>query len=596
MLNVKKNRNRRIKKPFVALIVVLFALSMGCSEDDGSAIADEDESDDAVSEVGNRGEAGDQVGDNSNLTTNRPERDGGLAASGASAPIVHLADGPVKGVIAGITFRYMGIPFAAPPTGDLRWRPPQPVEPWEEVLDASKPNNSCIQFGEGIGDHGETSEDCLYLNVWAPIMKTAFPFPVMVWLHGGANVTGSAVVRSQDGGLSYDGQVLVEASPRPVIVVTANYRLGQLGFLAHAGLTAEQGSSGNYALMDQQAALRWVQDNISAFGGDPENITLFGESAGATDSCLQLMAPESKGLFHRIILESAAQCYPETSRENLQEAEAGGAAFADFMGCSGVDDSDAVDCLRGLTVEELKKSVETEELPGGFIYQEPLPYNFAPIIDGVFLPKRVADIVAADEHAKVPVIVGTNAVEGTLFHHEVIGAIAPADEDEYKETLERRFGEDADAVAEEYPISGYDTPNDALIDVTGDSVFVCPSRDLARALAGQGDSVFEYHFTHDVGFGLIASLELGPTHASEIAFVWGFASVAEDATAADQAVGSTIMEYWTRFAYTGDPNGGDTLEWPRFETDTEPEIVLADPVSTTQGRKSDTCDFWATIE
>jgi len=582
-------------------------LALGCSDDDTSATTEKDAGGNVASDVTDDGghagsdaasnvnDTGAEVSYDSGFTDVGTKDGGGLADSSTPAPIIDLSDGPIEGAVAGSTLRYMGIPFAAPPTGTLRWRPPQPVEPWQEVRDASEQAFSCIQFATAaMGDPGETSEDCLYLNVWTPDVKPAEPLPVMLWLHGGANVTGSSVDRGPDGHLFYDGQSYIESAPRPVVVVTANYRLGRLGFLAHAGLTAEEGTSGNYALMDQQAALRWVRDNISAFGGDPENVTLFGESAGAQDAFLLLMAPESKGLFHRAILESPPNCYSWRWRWDLEQAEVGGAAFADFIGCSGADDAEVVNCLRDLSVEELKKTAESEVLPGGFMYQEPLPYRFQPIIDGVILPDRIADIVAADQYIKIPVIVGTNASEGTLFHHDILGAIAPANDSEYKQALQRGFGDSADAVAAEYPISDYDTPNDALIDVSGDSTIICQARNLARALTDQGGTVFEYNYAHAVGFGIFSSF--GPTHAAELSLVWGGAFINEDATASDKALGATIFDYWTRFAYTGDPNGDDAPQWPRFETDTEPEVVLADPVSTIEGRKSDKCDFWANIE
>jgi para-nitrobenzyl esterase len=329
----------------------------------------------------------------------------------------------------------MNIPFAAPPTGELRWSPPQPVEPWEEVRDASEPGGACIQGVENDFQQTriESSEDCLYLNVWTPELTPAEPLPVMLWLHGGGNINGGAVEHSSEGGMmSWDGQRFIEAASRPVVVVTANYRLGVLGFLAHAGLTQVQGSSGNYGLMDQQAALRWVHANISAFGGDPDNVTLFGESAGAEDICLHLVAPESADLFHRAILESAPQAISGLFRWDLDRGEDQGAAFADLVDCSGADDTEVVACLRGLPVEELYKIVETDTLPGGLLYDTlPLssPLGFQAIIDGVVVPKLVADAIAANQHAKVPVIVGTNVAEGILLHDSLLGSIPVADED-----------------------------------------------------------------------------------------------------------------------------------------------------------------------
>lgn len=592
------NRNRRTIRDSLAVFTAVLMLITGCSDDDTSATIDKDAGVDAGSDVAkDGGDAGVEVGDDSGMMDVGTENDGSSADSGTPAPLINLSDGPIQGAVAGSTLGYMNIPFAAPPTGELRWRPPQPVVPWEQVRDASEPGVICIQTSENPiqTTHTETSEDCLYLNVWTPDLTPAEPLPVMLWLHGGGNLNGGAVEHSSEGGMmSWDGQRFIEAASRPVVVVTANYRLGVLGFLAHPGLTQEGEASGNYGLMDQQAALRWVRDNISTFGGDPANVTLFGESAGAEDTCLHLVAPESAGLFHRAILESAPQAISGLFRWDLDRGEAQGAAFADLVDCSGADDTEVVACLRGLPVEELYKIDETDTLPGGLLYDIlPLssPLGFQAIIDGVVVPKLVADTIAANQHAKVPVIVGTNEAEGVLFHHPLLGALPATDEDEFMAALKRRFGDDADAVAAEYPVSDNDSYEDALIEVTGDSLFVCPDRNLARALTGQGGTVFEYNFTHTIEF--VAYNALGPTHGMELIPLWTQSNYLTDS---EKALGATMVDYWTRFAYTGDPNGDDAPPWPRFETETEPEIVLDVPISTVEGRKSDKCDFWASLE
>lgn len=585
--------SRRIVHKNLPVFVATLVFVIGCSDsDDGAAVGDDGGSGSGDS-AADSGIADIDSGGDDNGDTDAEVIDGSTLE-----PIVNVLDGPLEGFISGSTLAFLGIPFAAPPIGELRWRPPQPVEPWKDVRDAKEPQLACIQSGIGIGPVGETSEDCLYLNVWTPDLSPDEALPVMVWLHGGGNSTGSAVQFAEAGTdeLAYNGQILIEAAPRPIVVVTANYRLNRFGFLAHAGLTAEQGASGNYGLMDQQAALRWVRDNISIFGGDPENVTLFGESAGGLDTCLQVMAPESDGLVHRAIMESAGQCYPD--RWELDQAEASGADFAEFVGCTGSDDAEVVDCLRALTVEEVLEPAPTSDpLPGGVLYQNPAPWRFAPIIDGAFLPEQVAEIVADDQYAKIPMIIGTNDREGDLFHGPLLGGTPPANEAEYREALGRFLGDAADAVADAYPFSDFDTPNEALSAVTGDSVFVCPAWNLARALVGQGGTVFKYNYTHELGFSSLGGM--GPTHGTEVALVWGWAQVdatADLATDNDKSVGASIVDYWTQFAYSGDPNGDDAPEWPRFETSTEREIVLDAPVSTAEGRMSDKCDFWATVQ
>lgn len=604
------------RKIFFMLGAVFFLMSVNCSNDGndakdgtggsgGTAVdggngvdvgpsTNADSGIDSDSGATNSGhENGDAGGDDSG------ERDTGARDSGDDAPVVDLSDGPIEGFSAGSTFGFVGIPFAAPPIGEHRWRPPQPVESWDDVRDVKEPQFACIQSGIGFFNPvGETSEDCLYLNVWTPDLTPSEPLPVMVWLHGGANSTGSAFDLAEAGAdeLAYNGQYLIEAAPRPVVVVTINYRLNRFGFLAHAGLTAEEGTSGNYGLMDQQAALRWVRDNISAFGGNPENVTLFGVSAGGLDTCLQVMAKDNAGLIHRAIMESAGPCYPD--RWELDDAEASGADFAEFVGCTGSNDAEVVNCLRGLSTEEILVSAPpSDPLPGGVIYQDPPRWQFGPIIDGVFLPQQVADIIASDQHVKIPMIIGTNDREGDLFHGPLLGGTPPAGETEYWEALGRFLGDAADAVADAYPLSDFDATNDALSAVTTDSVFVCPAWNLARALVGQGGTVFKYNYTHELGFSSLGGI--GPTHGTEVALVWGWAeadSAADVVTESDRNVGATIVDYWTRFAHTGDPNGDDAPEWPLFETDTESEVVLDESVRTASGRMTDKCDFWATVQ
>ena len=349
---------------------------------------------------------------------------------------IALADGEVQGEIDGGSRRFLGIPFAAPPLGALRWRPPQPAVPWDGVLVADHMSKPCAQL-DAITTPASDNEDCLYLNVWAPDPAPSAPLPVMVWFHGGGNTSGSTadLVPLGVGGLFYNGRALAES--RGVLVVTANYRLNVFGFLSHPLLAAEDAStpySGNQALLDQHAALEWVRDNIAAFGGDPHNVTIFGESAGSFDVCYHVASPLSRGLFHRAISESGG-C--TTRQTTLAEAQQQTEALIDAVGCRQA--ADVLACLRELPVSTLLAN------SGGF----------GPIVDGRFLPDQTRTLYDAGDIAKVPYILGSNSDEGTLF---LLGMTLPQTEAEYLAALASRYGSRADEIAAVYPVANFATP------------------------------------------------------------------------------------------------------------------------------------------
>ncbi len=315
--------------------------------------------------------------------------------------LISLGDGMVQGEIDGGSRRFLGIPFAKPPVGNLRWRPPQPPDPWEGVLQANQMSPPCAQLA-ALTTPASDNEDCLYLNVWAPPAPSG-PLPVMLWIHGGGNTSGSTAdqIPLGVGGLFYNGRNLAET--RDVVIVTTNYRLNIFGFLSHPALNAEDPEypySGNQALLDQVAALEWVRDNIAAFGGDPGNVTIFGESAGSFDVCYHVASPLSRGLFHRAISESGGcTTRSTTSAEAVQRTE----TLIDSIGCGAAED--ALACLRALPVATLLANA------GGF----------DPIVDGGFLPDQPRTLYDNGDYAKVPYILGSNSDEGTLFllEHEL---------------------------------------------------------------------------------------------------------------------------------------------------------------------------------
>jgi len=395
-------------------------------------------------------------------------------------------------------------------------------------------------------------------------VATSTPRPVMLWIHGGGNSVGTAV------NPLYDGRRLAEIGD--VVVVSANYRLAQLGFLAVPGLDS---GSGNYGTLDQIAALAWIKANIAAFGGDAGNVTIFGESAGARDVCTLLAAQSAAGLFHRAIMESGACKFLPTRAT----AETNGAMVVAAVGCGGAADVPA--CLRGVSAEALIRA-----LPGDPSALASSPYQST--IDGMILVEQPSAAMAAGRHHAVPFMVGANANE--------TGAVAPPvmTETAYQALVHAQFGMTlGDRVLLQYPASRFPTPRAAYVRVTTDSRFVCPSREIARAAdAGQTAAVHRYFFAYG------GSSPFGAVHGLDVPFVFGtFAAIQTQAgpyqpTAADLAVSSTIQKAWTAFARTGNPM--TTPAWPTWAP-TDPTLVIDASLSTMDGIRTADCDFWRPI-
>jgi para-nitrobenzyl esterase len=477
-------------------------------------------------------------------------------AAGAAAETVTTTSGIVHGAPDGSTLAYKRVPFAAPPTGERRFAPPQAPACADGEIDARVLGPACPQLADGtfVGD-----EDCLQLNVWAPATAAA-PRPVMVWIHGGGNSVGSAVYPI------YDGKKLAEAGD--VIVVTANYRLGQLGFLAIGGE-----GSGLFGLLDQIAALAWVRDNIAAFGGDPANVTIFGESAGARDVCSLVASPAAKGLFHRAIMESGS-CRALPTRTKAEQIAADVAVAA---GCTAGD----LVCMRALPAGALVSALPSDisGLSSG---------AYQPMIDGVVQPDQPDKVIAAGAHSQVPFMVGSNADE--------TGNSAPmiANEAAYEALVRSQLPMAiADMALARYPASAFPSPRAAYVRLTTDARFVCPSREIARAVdAGQTAAVYRYFFQY-------RATPLGAVHGLDVPYVFGTFSGIETPsgtpytpTATDLAISSAVQGYWTRFARTGDPAG--TPAWPAYDA-TDPALVFDATPSTTNGIRTANCDFWQTF-
>jgi para-nitrobenzyl esterase len=508
---------------------------------------------------------------------------------------ITLTDGVVVGEVDGATRRFLGIPFAAPPMGERRWLPPEAPAPWDSPLDATEFSAACPQLGSTVSPESSDNEDCLYLNVWTPDPAPSASLPVMIWFHGGSNVTGSTgddIPFLQPPTLFYNGRGLVEGAD--VVVVTANYRLGVMGFFAHEALSAESadGVSGNQGILDQQMVMQWVQSNIGAFGGDPNNVTIFGESAGAFDVCFQMVSEGARGLFHRALGQSGG-C--TTAMRTRAEAEADANVFAEAMGCG--DASDVAACLRAVPVTDLLMEAPVdgaiEDPPGGDFYSGGTArWEFQAVVDGVVIADQPRALFDEGNVADVPYVLGSNSDEGTIFH---VLQSEVTTEGEYLEALERRFGATVAAeVAATYPAADFDTPQDALERVTGDAGLVCPVRDTAKRAAGAGLDVFVYNFNRPIPIPALAGLDLRATHGAEIAYVFG--SLGADVIGEeDLALSATMQRYWGRFAANGDPNGGNDLAWPMFSADDDVRLNFDVTLSTRQDFRSDVCALWESL-
>jgi para-nitrobenzyl esterase len=386
----------------------------------------------------------------------------------AGAPVVAAPAGTVRGARAGEVLVFRGIPYARPPVDALRWRPTEALPRWDGVREATRFGAACPQPASPFYTHATVSEDCLFLNVWAP--AKADKAPVLFWIHGGSLVSGAGSDEN------YDGAAF---AAKGVVVVTINYRLGALGWLAHPGLSGEAGTrtSGNYGLMDQVEALRWVRRNIAAFRGDPDNVTIAGESAGAL-SVLYLMAdPEARGLFGRAIAESAYLITMPELRDGTftdwPDAETSGVALAEKLGAHDVAD------LRAMSAEAIV---------GGTARTGYFPLG---TVDGRLLPRQLIDVFDRGEQARVPILAGFN--EGEIRSLRFLLPPAPVDAEAYEREIRARYGDLADAFLERYPAA---TLDESMLETTRDALYGWTAERLARSQTELGAPSFLYYFDH----------------------------------------------------------------------------------------------------
>ncbi|MFH1387217.1 MAG: carboxylesterase/lipase family protein [bacterium] len=481
-----------------------------------------------------------------------------------AAEIIKLDSGPISGRAADGLRIYLGIPYAAPPVGELRWKPPQPVQPWTEVRECLAFGPSCPQ--PEVEKVGKTSEDCLYINVWTPAKKPKEKLPVMVFIYGGAFTVGSATEPD------YDGANLAQ---RGVVAVTFNYRVGPFGFLAHPLLSAEspQGISGNYGLMDQTAALKWVRRNIAAFGGDPEKVTIFGESAGSISVCLQLIMPMSQGLFCGAIAESAG---PYGISYLLPNAD-GSLEKALDMG------QEFSQALKANTLTEMRKKTSAEILQIFNFSISPFSPGmmFAPVIDGQVIPAEPEKLYAKGQQAAVPTITGSNADEGNLF-------FTGASIKDYKTWLESLFGQHADEVFALFPATEEGEVRGAFNHLLTAAMFAEPARFVARAQEKKGCRSFLYQFTRVSATAM--AQKLGAYHSVELPYVFGHLKE-EGYSKVDQKLSDQIIAYWTNFAKTGDPNGPGLPVWPVYNSKGDENLEFGDKIRLNKELLKKECDL-----
>ncbi len=508
--------------------------------------------------------------------------------SSVSAPTVIITQGKLVGINKSGMNQFLGVRYALSPAGAMRWRPPQPVPAGKKEISAVQFGNNCPQSASPFGS-ASLSEDCLFLNIYTPgnsnKSEKLKALPVMVWIHGGGLRSGA--------GSSYNPVDLVRRGN--VIVVTINYRLGVLGFLAHAAFNDENHDVANYGLMDQQLALKWIKDNIAAFGGNPKNVTIFGESGGATTVYANMASPRANGLFQKAIIQSGF-----LSDISLKTAEELGASFAKRVNCSKGSSKEITDCLRKLPVSAI--------LPN-----QNLPIHGAVIIDGKILPQPLMSAFKEGKFNRVPIINGTNRDEGNLLTAVLFDLSGKKiNADDYQAALKTvatweaevipGFAykqSDAENIAKEYPPNDYHHPGLAVSAVITDSALACPSYE-ANLLFAHWTPTWVYEFSDKDAPEIAAppiSFPYDASHFSEMPFLFDMSKLTRPGstplTEAQRELSKQMIQYWTSFAHNGNPNNSTNLNWPQFKGASS-ILKLDQPKSKIENDfwTVHKCDFW----
>jgi para-nitrobenzyl esterase len=476
------------------------------------------------------------------------------AAAAPAAPSVTIDTGKLRGEPQGEVVSFKGIPFAQPPVGELRWQPPQPVAKWQGVRDATGYGADCMQvpFPSDAAPLGvKPAEDCLYLNVWRPAHATGKKLPVLVWIYGGGFVNGGSSPAVYDGSpFARDG----------VVFVSFNYRLGRFGFFAHPALTAEKpgGPLANYAIMDQIAALKWVRRNIGAFGGDADNVTICGESAGGMAVHILMTSSAASGLFQKAIVQSgggrASLLRGRPLSGGADSAEAIGVAFAKQAGIEGID-APTLQKLRALTAEALLNGLNMASMGAA-----DGTYVGGPVLDGQIMAAQPAQLYAEGKAAHVPLMVGANSLDSGVMHGRTV------------DELLAQFGANADRARTVYEVKSDADVRNVASRMGGDQTMGEPARYVARTLTANGQPVYEYRFSYVAES--LRQQSSGAMHATDIPFAFDTvaARYGKDLTALDAAAAHTMHAYWVAFAATGKPEVNGQPAWPAY--DAKSDVIM----------------------
>jgi para-nitrobenzyl esterase len=512
--------------------------------------------------------------------TGSPE--GGACGSSvtSTAGVVVTDTGPVQGTQESGTWAYLGVPYAAAPVGPLRWAATQAHDCWSTMLPATSFGPICLQVDSTDPTKVLGQEDCLTANVWVPASAApASKLPVLFFIHGGGNVQGSSADTAAGGEHIYDGAAL--AAKENAVVVTFNYRLGALGFLAHPSFGAHPG---NYGTLDQIFALGWVQRNVAAFGGDPGRVLVFGQSAGAEDVCNMVASPLAKGLFSAALMESGG-C---TARA-LATAESFAQNWAQKAGCGGA--ADAAACMRALDGNAATLVMpEPASVAGG------KQGDYEPDVDGVALTGPSDQVIASGAHNHVPFVIGSNSDETS---RELAMAYPSGMTEAQYEAAVLAYAGGSQTLASQilatYPAASYASPLEAYIQVTTDAKFTCGARYAARTAAkGQSDApVWRYFYTHHLDDGAATVKALGAWHGQELTMVFRLLTVAGYVpSAGEQSLSDAIDAAWAGMAAGGAPDANASVAWPRYDAATDPYVQLDDTIATGTGVRTSLCDFW----
>jgi para-nitrobenzyl esterase len=502
-------------------------------------------------------------------------------------PELKIDCGALRGLILGENkdiHAYKGIPFAAPPVGELRWKPPQPVAAWQSVRDCFEFGAACPQkipslFGNipEMALRVPMNEDCLYLNVWTPAERKGEKLPVLYWIHGGGYIVGAG---SQP---LYDSEELARLG---CVVVSVNYRLGLFGFLAHPALSQESPEkvSGNYGLLDQIEGLRWVKRNIAAFGGDPDHVAIFGESAGGGSVLCLMVAPASKGLFHAAVAQSA----PGMNMLRLHDADKGQETAEHFgeslMAACGLKGSVDAKQMRHLDANTLSNATPMEGAGAGGLRLKPIALKVGPIVDGQVIPDNPNALFASGHEHPVPLIVGNTKDEMALM---LLTAKFPNDMASYQKKVKDEFGDQAEAVEKAYPANDPGQMRSAIIQLTSDLSFVSETRFVARTHSAAGQKAYRYQFSRGTNRSFLKTL--GAHHGAEVSYVFQLPSARSDESGT--RISQNMGRYWINLAATGNPNSQGLPNWPAYAANSEEMVDFGQDVTILKGPRNEQLDL-----